>query len=160
MKREVHADYPASSDVVIKMFADGDYHRQKMEKLGLDFEILEQAFDGDELHLRCKRMVPVKAKGIAAKFMPATAEVINDERWRISDRTGVVVVETKGVPIDMKATARVRDDGDTCIIDYDWKVKANIPIGAGALEKFVVGDMDQREAEEKAAALDLLDSYR
>lgn len=160
MKREVHAEYPATADLVIKMFADGEYHRQKMEKLGIEFEILEQEFDGNELRIRSKRMVPVDASGVAAKFMPDTAEVINDERWRIADKSGEVVVETKGVPIDMRCTAKVRDNGDTCIIDYDWNIKANIPIGGGALEKFVAGDMDKREAEEKEAALALLESYR
>lgn len=160
MKREVNADYPASADVVIRMFADGEFHRMKMEKLGIEFEILEQEFDGNELRMKSKREVPVNASGVAAKFMPETAEVVNDERWRISDKSGSVVVDTKGVPIDMRSTAYMRDDGDNCIIHYDWEVKANIPIGSGALEKFVIGDMDQREAEEKEVALALLDSYR
>lgn len=160
MKREVHAEYPAPPDVVIKMFADSEFHRQKMEKLGIEFEILTEEFDGNELRIQSKRWVPVNASGVAAKFMPETAEVVNDERWRIADQSGEVVVDTKGVPIDMRCTAQMRNDGDNCIIDYDWDVKANVPIGGGALEKFVAGDMDKREAEEKEAALALLESYR
>lgn len=160
MQRETEAHYPAPSDVVISMFADADYHRKKLEKLGIEFEILEQDFDGDELHLKSKRLVPVQASGIAAKFMPETTEVVNDERWRISDKSGAVVVDTRGVPLAMSCTAGMRDNGDHCIIDYHWDITANIPVGGSKLEKFVVGDMEQRESQEKEAALALLDGYR
>lgn len=160
MKRDTRAHYPAPSDVVIRMFTDKAYHERKMEALGIEFEILAHDFDGDEMRLRSKRVVPVQAGGIAGKFMPSTTEVVNDERWQLSDKSGAVVVETRGVPLDMSCTAQMRDDGDNCIIDYHWEIEANIPMGAGALEKFVVGDMERREADEKQAALELLDAYR
>lgn len=160
MKRDTEAHYPAPADAVVRMFTDKAYHERKMAKLGIEFEILEHAFDGDEMRLRSKRAVPVQAGGIAGKFMPAKTEVVNDERWRLSDKSGAVVVDTQGVPLDMRCTAQMRDDGDACIIDYHWEIEANIPMGGSALEKFVIGDMEKREAEEKRAALELLDEYR
>lgn len=160
MKHEMRARYPASSDVVMKMFTDKDYHARKMEKLGIDFKVLEHAFDGENFRLKAQRLVPIQASGIAAKFMPATSTVVNDEKWTVSDKTGSVVVETKGVPLAMSCTARMQDEGDGCVVVYDWDVKAKIPLGAGALEKFVVSDMKVREAEERDAAISLLNEYK
>lgn len=160
MKHTSESRYPAPSEVVIKMFSDTDYHKKKMEALGIEYEILTDESDGDEYHLKAQRMVPINATGMVAKIMPATSTVVNDERWRLSDKTGSVSVETKGVPLDMSCTANIRDEGDGCVITYDWTIKARIPIGGGALEKFVVNDMQKREAEELQAAHALIDQYR
>lgn len=160
MKHEMRAHYPASSDVVMKMFTDKDYHARKMQKLGIDFKLLEHEFDGENFRLKAQRLVPIQASGIAAKFMPATSTVVNDEKWSVKDKTGSVVVETKGVPLAMSCTAKMQDQDDGCVVVYDWDIKARIPLGGGALEKFVVGDMKVREAEEREAAISLLDDYR
>lgn len=160
MKHHTQARYPASSDVVIRMFSNREFHERKMNNLGLDFEILDEGGDDGEFRLKTRRAVPVDAKGVAAKFMPSTTQVVNDERWRASDKTGAVTVETRGVPLEMRCTAKMRDDGDACVIDYDWHIKAKIPVGGGALEKFVVKDMEKRQAQEHEAGIALLDDYR
>ncbi|MDX1497808.1 MAG: DUF2505 domain-containing protein [Salinisphaeraceae bacterium] len=160
MKHSSQARYPASSDVVIKMFCDPEFHKRKMDKLGIRYEILEEDHNGDEFRLKVERHVPVKASGIVKKIMPATTQVVNDECWNQSDKSGTVVVETKGVPLDMRCSAQMRDEGDECVIDYNWEIKARIPIGGGALEKFVVGDMGKSEAEERDVGVELLDDYR
>lgn len=160
MEHKTQARYPASSDVVIAMFTDNGYHERKMQTLGINFEILEGNFDGDELHIKTKRHVPVEAKGIAAKFMPSTTVVVNDERWRQSDKSGQVVVELGGVPLAMSCTAQMRDEGEECVIAYTWNIKAKIPIGGGKLEKFVANDMGDREAKEHKVAIQMLDDYR
>lgn len=160
MKHEMRAEYPASSDVVMKMFTDKNYHAKKLEKMGIEYKILEHDFDGDNFRLKAQRLVPIQASGIAAKFMPATSTVVNDEKWSLASKTGSVVVETKGVPLDMSCTAKMQDQGEGCVVIYSWDIKAKIPIGGGKLEKFVVSDMKDREAEERDAAISLLDDYR
>ncbi len=160
MKRTTQARYPASSDVVIKMFCDPGFHTRKMDKLGIKHEILEQNEQGDEFRIKVLRHVPIEASGIVKKIMPATTQVVNDERWSRSDKSGAVVVETKGVPLEMSCTAQMRDDGDGCLIEYDWTIKARIPLGGGALEKFVAGDMEKGEARELEVGISFLDEYR
>lgn len=160
MKHTTESRYPAPSDVIIKMFTDKDYHCRKMDALGIDYDVLEAASDGDEFHIKVERRVPVEASGIVKKIMPSTTTVVNDERWRLSDKSGSVHVDTKGVPLQMSCTAQMRDEGDECVIEYQWDIKAKIPLGGGALEKFVAGDMQKREAAEIQAAIDLLDDYR
>lgn len=160
MKRESQARYPASSEVVMKMFTDKDFHSRKMKILGMDYEILEHEFDGEQFRLKAQRGVPMNATGIAAKFMPAKTQVVNDERWTLADKSGTVFVQPQGVPLEMNCTAQMRDEGDECVITYKWNVKAKIPLGGGSLEKFVAADMEKREAEELEAAITLLDQYR
>lgn len=160
MKRESRARYPASSDVVMKMFTDKDFHSRKMGILGMDFDILEHEFDGKDFRLKAQRGVPMQATGIAAKFMPAKTQVVNDERWSVADKTGTVEVKPQGVPLEMNCTAQMRDEGDECVITYSWNIRAKIPLGGGSLEKFVAADMEKREAEELEAAISLLDDYR
>ena len=160
MQHQMIARYPAPSDVVIKMFTDKDYHSRKMDKLGITYEILAHEFENGQFRLKAERQVPTNATGIAAKFMPKTSEVVNDEKWSLADKTGSVVVETRGVPLDMHCTAHMADDGDGCVVTYDWTVKARIPVGGGKLEKFVVSDMENRAEEERKVAVSLLGDYQ
>ena len=160
MKHTSLARYPAPADVVIKMFCDPAFHKAKMDKLGISYQILAEASDGDEFQLKAERKVPIQATGIVKKIMPATTQVVNDERWSLSDKSGSVVVETKGVPLDMRCTAQMRDEGDECVIEYSWEIKARIPLGGGALEKFVINDMQKSEAAERDAGVTFLDDYR
>lgn len=160
MKHKTEARYPAPSAVVMAMFCDTEFHKRKLEKLGYDYEILAEEDDGETFQLKVQRIVPVEASGIVKKIMPATSTVVNDEHWNRSNNSGGVVVTTKGVPLDMACTVQMRDEGDGCVVEYDWDVKARIPLGAGALEKFVIGDMKKGEARELEAGISFLDDYR
>lgn len=160
MKHATTARYPAPSETVIRMFTDEGYHARKLEKLGIEYEILAHEFDGEDFRLKARRAVPVQAGGLAGRMMPATTQVVNDERWRVSDKTGSVVVEPSGVPLEMSCSARMRDQDGECVVEYDWDIRARIPVGGGSLEKFVIADMENRAADELEAALSLLDEYR
>lgn len=159
MKYEMQAHYPAPSDVVIKMFTDKQFHSRKLEKMGVEFELLEHSCDQKQFHMRAKRLVPVNASGLAAKFMPSTTQVTQDETWSIPQKSGSVVIETKGVPLNISCTSKIQDQGDGCLVTYNWDIKAKIPMGGGTLEKFVVADMKEREVVEREAAISLLDEY-
>lgn len=160
MKYEMHAHFPAPSEVVMKMFTDKQFHSRKLEKMGVEFKVLEHTSDGDKFYICVQRMVPMNATGIAAKFMPATTQVTQGEEWFVKDKRGSVDIDTKGAPIKISCTAKMQDQGEECVVIYDWDVKAKIPIGGGALEKFVIADMKKREAVEREAATSLLDEFR
>ncbi|MBI2384279.1 MAG: DUF2505 domain-containing protein [Gammaproteobacteria bacterium] len=161
MKHEMKARYPASSEVVLKMFSDPAFHTRKLEAMGLSkFTVLSQGLDGDEFHIRIERRVPLDAPGVVKKVVPAESSVVNEERWNLKKKTGRVIAEPKGIPIDMSCTASFKDDGKDCVITYVWDVRAKVPLIGGALEKFVCSDMERRFADETRAAIPLLAGYR
>lgn len=161
MKHQIKTRYPAPSAVVLKMFTDHAFHVAKMEALDvIRYEVLENSFDGKEFQIRIERRIPMQVPGVIKKFFPAQTTAINEERWTLASKSGRVKAEAVGVPIDMACVATMADEAAGCVITYDWEIKARVPLIGGALEKFVVLDLDARWAEEARIAVPMLDRYR
>lgn len=160
MKHEMQARYPASSSVVMKMFADRDFHTQKLESTGYagKYQVLSCSGDGKTFSIRIERKVPVSLPGMGKNVPEST--VVNDESWDLASKTGQVVVQLKGMPLEMSCQTSMKDEGKECVISYRWEVKSKIPLVGGAIEKMVVGDMVRKADEETQAAIALLKNYR
>ncbi len=161
MKHQSQARYPAPSDVVMRMFTDKAFHTRKLDAMGLkDYQILDHTLKGADFRIRIRRKVPMQAPALVKKFFPAESTVVNEERWNTKSRTGSVVVEPQGVPLEMSCVTALKDQGGECIVSFDWTVKAKIPLVGGVLEKFVISDMERLAAEETAIAIRMLEGYR
>ena len=161
MKHQSQVRYPASPDVVIRMFTDKNFHTRKLDAMGLkNYQILDHALDGAEFSIKIRRKVPMQAPALVKKVVPAESTVVNEECWNTKTRTGRVVVEAQGMPLDMSCVTALKAQGGECIVSYDWTIKARIPIIGGALEKFVVSDLERRSAEENEIAIRMLKDYR
>ncbi|MDR3417509.1 MAG: DUF2505 domain-containing protein [Nevskia sp.] len=162
MKHRTEARFPASPEVVLRMFTDRSFHTRKLEAMGLQnrYEVLDYAFDGNDFRIRIQRRVPVQAPGVVKKVVSAESTVVNEERWNLKSRTGAVKVEPQGMPLDMSCVLGLAGTAEGCVVSYDWTIKARIPVVGGALEKFVVADLQSRSAEEHEAAMRLLAEYR
>ena len=160
MKHQSQARYPAPSDVVMRMFTDKNFHTRKLDAMGLkNYQILDHALEGADFRIRIRRKVPMQAPALVKKFFPAESTVVNEERWNTKSRTGSVLVEPQGVPLEMSCLTALKDQGGECIVSFDWTVKAKIPLVGGALEKFVVSDMERLAAEETVIAIRMLKDY-
>ena len=161
MKHQSQARYPAPSDVVMRMFTDKNFHTRKLDAMGLkNYQILDHTLKGADFRIRIRRKVPMQAPALVKKFFPAESTVVNEERWNTKSRTGSVVVEPQGVPLEMSCATALNDQGGECIVSFDWTVKAKIPLVGGVLEKFVISDMERLAAEETAIAIRMLGDYR
>jgi hypothetical protein len=161
MKHQSQAHYPASSAVVLRMFTDRDFHTRKLDAMGLkNYQVLEQSMEGPEFRIKIRRKVPMQAPSIVKKFVPAESTVVNEETWNTKTKTGRVLVDAVGMPLEVSCTTRMRDEGKACVVDFDWIIHARIPLVGGTLEKFVVSDMERRAAEETAVAVGMLKDYR
>lgn len=161
MQHKSQVRYPAPSDVVIRMFTDKAFHTGKLDAMGLkNYQVLDHALVGADFRIRIQRKVPMQAPAMVKKIVPAESTVVNEELWNIKSKTGRVVVEPQGMPLEMSCLTALKDQGGECIVSYDWTIKAKIPLVGGALEKFVVSDLERRSAEETAIAIGMLKDYR
>lgn len=156
MKHEVKARYPASPDVVIKMFTDKAFHARKLDAIGLPYKVLAQKGDARQFSIRVERKVPVQMPGIGKK---AEATVVNEEIWNIAGKTGVINVDPGAMPLKCSCSAALKADGKDTVVTYSWEVKATVPLIGGKIEKMAIADMDSRFDEETAAAIKLLKDY-
>lgn len=161
MKHQSQARYPASSDVVLRMFTDKNFHTRKLDAMGLkNYKVLDHKLDGSAFRIRIERKVPMQAPGVVKKLFGAETTVTNEEHWNLKSKTGKVLVEPQGVPIEVSCTTALTDEGKECVVSFDWTIKARVPLVGGALEKFVIADMEKRAAEETEVARSLLKDYR
>lgn len=157
-KHEMKSRYPASSDIVMKMFADKGFHTRKLEAMGLTkYQILDHSVSADEFSIRIERKVPVQMPGIKKG---GETSVTNEERWNLKSKTGRVEVEPAGMPVKMSCVTSLADEGGECVVTYRWDIEAKIPLVGGTLEKFIVSDMESRAADETRAGIALLADYR
>lgn len=160
MKHEMKARYPASAAVVMKMFSDVAFQTQKLDALGYTgkYAVLDHSKDAKSFNIKIERKVPVSLPGMGKNAPEST--VTNDETWDIKSKTGKVVVQLKGMPLEMSCTAAMADEGKECVVTYQWEVKSKIPLVGGTIEKMVVSDMSKKAEEETQAAIALLKNYR
>ena len=160
MKHEITARYPASSSVVMKMFADKNFQTSKLDALGYTgkYQVLAYSADSKQFSIKIERKVPIALPGMGKNAPEST--VINNESWNLASKTGSVAVELKGMPLDVSCTTSIVDEGKECVVTYTWNVKSKIPLVGGTIEKMVVADMQKKSDEETVAAIALLKNYR
>lgn len=160
MKHKSQARYPVPSAVVIRMFTDKAFHTRKLDQMGIKYKVLEHDSSPKEFRIRIERKVPMNAPGVVKKLFGAETTVVNDESWNPAARTGRVKVMPQGVPVEVSCTASMKDEGGGCVISYDWDINARVPLIGGAVEKFVIGDMEKRADEETQVGIGLAKDYR
>jgi hypothetical protein len=161
MKHEMQVRYPASSAVVLKMFTDKGFHTTKLEAMGVHkYKILQHQFDGQNFSIRIERQVPMQAPALVRKLVPMEPKVTNEESWNVAAKSGKVRVEPQGMPVEMSCTMSMADKGKECVVSCSWEIRARVPLLGGALEKFILGDLERRSAEETEAGIALLKNYR
>lgn len=159
MKHSTSVRYPASPDVVLRMFTDPDFHTRKLEVMGTPkYRVLDQQMRDGDFSIRIERKIPVQLPGI--KKAAAETTVTYDERWNTRTGRGSVSVQTQGVPLEMNCAVTVVGQGKETVISYDWLIHSKIPLVGGKIEKMVVADMDRRFDDETRVSVGLLDSYR
>jgi hypothetical protein len=156
MKHEIKSRYSASAEVVMRMFANPEFHIAKLQGLGLKkYQVLEQEAKGDDFRIRIERKVPLDAPALVRKVVPAETTAISDERWNLRTRKGKVSI-SPGIPVDMNCEASITDAGAECVVSYVWDVRARVPLIGGALEKFICSDLESKMVDETRVAATLI----
>ena len=157
MKHEIKSRYAASAEVLMRMFANPEFHTAKLQGLGLKkYQVLEQQAKGDDFRIRIERKVPLDAPALVRKVVPAEATAISDERWNLRTRKGTVSI-SPGIPVDMNCEASITDAGaGECLVSYVWDVRAKVPLIGGPLEKFICSDLESKMVDETRVTASLI----
>lgn len=158
LKYEMKARYPAPSKVVIKMFTDKEFHTRKLDQMGLKYRVLAHSDAGKDFSIKIERKVPIQMPGIGKSAGETT--IVNEERWNAGNKTGAVVVEAQGMPLEVSCITEIADEGKECVVTYQWSVHSKLPLVGGTLEKFVVADMEKRAADETRISVAMLKDYK
>lgn len=162
MKHVTKARFPnASSDLVIKAMTDKKFHTDRLEKQGhTNYEILDYASDGKNFRIKFKRKQPVNAPGVVKKFVSAESVVIHEDSWNVATKTGKVVVELPGMPVQMSCVTTLKDEGKDCVLTYDWDIKSSVPLVGGTIEKTIAAENDKAIPEQTRVGIELLKNYQ
>lgn len=148
MKQKLEARYPAPSSTVIKMMTDKKFYTDRLELQGIkDYEVLEHKSDGNEFSISIKRKV-------------TAINVTSIEKWNVAKKTGTIKVELQGMPMDVSCTTSLTDQGDGCVLTYNWDVVSKIPLVGGKIEKQFAGENEKAIPEQTRLGIQLLKNYR
>jgi hypothetical protein len=148
MKHKIEARYPAPSDVVIRALTDRKFYCDRLELQGFKtYEVVSHHFDGKDFSIKFKRKLP-------------TGTVVHEDTWNVASKTGRVIVELAGMPVEMTGVTALRDEGGGCVLSYDWDIKSSIPLVGGKIEKTIAAENDKAVPALTQAGIELLKNYR
>ena len=146
MKQTIKARYPAPSSVVIKMMTDRKFYTDRLELQGIkDYEVLEHSA-GKDFSIKIKRRV-------------TAINVTSLETWNAAKKTGTITVELQGMPMEVSCTTALADEGDGCVLTYDWDIKSKVPLVGGKIEKQFAGENEKAIPEQTRLGIQLLKNY-
>src|SRR5688572_8615584 len=144
MKQKLEARYPASSDVVIKMMTDKKFYTDRLDLQGIKgYEVADHKSDGKDFSITINRKI-------------TAINVKSVEKWNVPKKTGSIVVELQGMPMDVSCTTSLRDDGSGCVLTYNWDIVSKIPLVGGKIEKQFAGENEKAIPEQTRYGIELL----
>lgn len=148
MKQKLESRYAASSDIVIKMMTDKKFHCDRLEMQGhKDYEVVSHKSDGKTFSIKFKR----KASAVTVQ---------HEDIWNIASKTGRIVVELQGMPVEMTAKTSLRDEGKECVLTYEWDINSKVPLVGGKIEKSIAAENEKAIPEQARVGNLLLKNYR
>ncbi|HVN49914.1 MAG TPA: DUF2505 domain-containing protein [Acidimicrobiales bacterium] len=147
MKFTVEHTYDHPADVVFAVLTDCEAVRAKYEAIGQHDIELVQRDEGDDgsVTLVTRRVVPLDVPGFAKKVLSPSQTVTQTDEWGAPDasgtRAGTFTVESKGTPVRVSGTVRLRPDGpDACRNVSEVDIQCKVPLIGGRIADFVSKD--------------------
>ena len=148
MKQKLEARYPASADVVIKMMTDKKFYTDRLDLQGIKgYEVAAHKFDGKDFSITINRKI-------------TAINVKSVEKWNVAKKTGHILVELQGMPMEVSCTTALKDDGSGCVLTYNWDIVSKIPLVGGKIEKQFAGENEKAIPEQTRYGIELLKNYR
>lgn len=97
-----------------------------------------------------EREVRREVSGVVGKVLPKQGAIVLDETWAPDDDgyTGTLTMDLVGLPVKISAEFTLRPEGKGCIYWIQHKAKCGVPLVGGAVEKFVLGELEKGASDE------------
>jgi hypothetical protein len=148
MKQKLEGRYPAPSDIVIKMMTDKKFYTDRLDLEGIQgYEVVDHKFDGKDFSITTKRKI-------------TAISITSIEKWNVAKKTGSIVVELAGMPLELSCKTSLRDDGSDTVMTYDWDIDSKVPLVGGKIEKQFAGENEKAVPQQVKFGVQLLKNYR
>lgn len=145
MEATVRHHFAHDVDRVFSVLTDPDFLKRRCESQGEKNVVVQIDRDGPRLHIRVERDLERNLPAIAKKIFNPKSRVTDRQTWettgdqRISSWT-VEIQGQKRVAISGRLTLAAAGGG--CDYTEAFKVAVNVPLIAGPLEKYVLGEAE------------------
>lgn len=137
----VYHDFNHDTDSVYELLTDPQFLVDRCIALGelsadCDFEE-----DGDEVIIRLTREVQRDLPRVLAKLFDPVQVMDMTERWQPDGEgwSGDWSMEVRGQPVTITAKFKLAPTAGGCRYSVSHRVKANIPLVGGRVEKYILG---------------------
>lgn len=156
--------YVATIDKVFALLTEPKWLQDRSAALGeLSAKVNSRKCDGG-VTLTMNRRVKRELPGLVAKVLSAESDLVFEEVWSAAGdgeaRSGTLVMEAMGQPVRMTAKFELVPAGKGCVYRITHSCKARVPLIAGVVEKFALGQIEAGCADEFAYLVAYLKSHK
>ena len=97
-----------------------------------------------------KREVKREVSGMVGKVLPKQGSITIDETWSTDGEghSATMDMALVGLPVKITAEITLTAEGKGCKYWIQHKAKCSVPLVGGAVEKFVMGELEKGAADE------------
>ncbi|MDO5729629.1 MAG: DUF2505 domain-containing protein [Actinomycetaceae bacterium] len=160
MKFDAEVTYGAPMAQVWSMLRDTQFHEARLRAAHVDAKSVDVLEDGDSftsvveiVHDSTKLKLPSMAK----RLLPSDSiRATISERWDMTTGEGVLAVDLGGLPVQLEATSRLHDEGESVTRTVRGDLTVTVPMIGKKLEAEAVKQVGEIVAAEEQAAADYL----
>lgn len=139
------------AEAVFDLFCDPDFLVERSMAIGEVSADAEVAEDEDGvIYVTMRREVNQELPSFLAKLFNPKQVLNVEETWQAKGDgfVGKSEYTVQGQPVNVKTEVSLTPSGSGCIFSIDYKIKADIPLIRGKVEKFIKGNCEQGTQKE------------
>lgn len=146
----VEKKFSASIDTVFELLTDAKWLEQRCLDLGEISAKVKAKRTAKGATVSMAREVKREVSGVVGKVLPKQGSITIEEAWAPegNGHTGTLDMTLVGLPVKITGSLSVMPSGKGSIYTVEHKVKCSVPLVGGAVEKFVLGELEKGATDE------------
>ena len=146
----VEKKFTASIDKVYELLTDPKWLEKRCLDLGEISAAVKAKKTAKGATVSMQREVKREVSGMVGKVLPKQGSITIEETWSPDGEghSGALVMELVGLPVKISGEITLTVEGKGCKYAIAHKAKCSVPLVGGAVEKFVMGELEKGAADE------------